>query len=395
MKILEVVPYFYPAWAYGGPGKIVYDPARFFAKQGNKVTIYTSDAYDDKSRMPEDKRIKNVANFQVRYFRNFNNLLTYRYNIFMTLGLYIHSLLEFYKFDVVHMHDFYTLQNVWIGFLSRLLHKPYLISVHGCLEEERLKARSIFKNLFLKFFGRSLLNNASFLIATSVNEIPAYQKFGVPKSKIKLIAHGVNKSEFSTQVPKEKCLKHFKLPPKKIVVTYLGRIHQIKGLDMLVEAAVQINNPEIHFVIAGPDDGYLATLKRLIKEKGMEKKITLWHGCFGEERAQLFKASDIFVYPSYSEGFSLGILEAASVGLPMVITTACYFDDIKDYNAGIIVDVDPKSIVRGILSLAGNRSRRIQAGKMAAKLIEDKYSVRAIGRQLLDTYNNAIIKNKR
>lgn len=390
MKILYVIPYFYPAWAYGGPGKIAHDPARSFSEQGHDVMVYASDAYDDRQRMPQEKRITNVEKFKVRYFKNFHNLLAYKFNIFFTPALYPVSLSEFYKFDVIHIHDFYTLQNVWIGFLSRLFHKPYLISVHGCLEEKRLQARSLFKKLFLKFFGVSMLRGASFLIATSVNEVLAYQKFGIPKYRIKLIAHGVSKDEFTTSVSKEKCRQHFKLSSKSIVVTFLGRIHKIKGLDMLIEAITLIDESNVHFVIAGPDDGYLSELKKIIQEKKVNKKITLMSGCFGEERAQLFKASDVFVYPSYSEGFSLGILEAASVGLPLVITTACYFDQVKEYKAGIIVELNPKSIANGILRLAKDKAKREQASKNALKLIEDNYSIKVIGEQLLDTYKSAI-----
>jgi len=191
MKILEVVPYFYPAWAYGGPGKIVHDPSRYFAEQGHDVTVYTSDAYDDKQRMPKEKYILNVSRFLVRYFRNIHNKLTYRYNIFITPGMFTRSLFEFHKFDVVHMHDFYTLENVWLGWLARLYNKPYIISVHGCLEEKRLEARSLFKSAFLYLFGQDLLKHASALIATSEQEIDNYRRFNIPKSKIKLIGHGV------------------------------------------------------------------------------------------------------------------------------------------------------------------------------------------------------------
>ena len=105
MKILQIVPYFYPAWSYGGPAKLAYDTSIFFSEQGHQVTLYTSDAYDKESRMPKSLHI-NKKNLKVHYFKNFNNFLTYNYNIFFTPGLFLRAIFEVKKFDIIHIHDF-------------------------------------------------------------------------------------------------------------------------------------------------------------------------------------------------------------------------------------------------------------------------------------------------
>lgn len=388
-----MVPYFYPAWAYGGPGKLVYDTGKYFAECEHEVTIYTSDSYDEKRRMPKEKYVTNIHGLRVRYFRNINNNLAYIYNIFLTPGIIIQSLKEFNKFDVIHLHDFYTAQNVWISFLAHIYKKPYILSVHGCLEEQRLVQRSFFKRTFLTFFGKMLLNNAAYLIATSPNEVEAYQAHGIPKEKIIFLGHGINPDEFQTKVDKQTARKHFGLDQKKIVVTFLGRIHRIKGLDNLVKAIQKIKNPDIHFVIAGSNDGYLSQLKEDIKKNKLGKRITLWGTCFGEEKSQLFKVSDIFVYPSYSEGFSLGILEAAAAGLPLIITTGCHFEEVEEYKAGIIVDPDDRKIAQAIEKLGSNQSLRQEFSHNASQLIATKYSMEVIGDRILTLFKQAVKKN--
>ncbi|MFA5932975.1 MAG: glycosyltransferase [Microgenomates group bacterium] len=390
MKILQMVPYFYPAWAYGGPAKLVYDTSKYFAESGHEVTVYTSDSYDEKKRMPKEKYVTDVKGLNVRYFRNINNNLAYVYNIFFTPGIFIQSLKEFNKFDVIHLHDFYTPQNVWISFLSEIYKKPYILSVHGCLEKQRLEQRSLFKQIFLKLFGKMLLNNASFLVATSLNEIVAYQEYGIPKEKIVFFGHGVNPEEFQTEVSKLVARKNFGLNRNDCVVTFLGRIHRIKGLDNLVKAIRRIKNPKIHFVIAGSNDGYLPQLKKDIQKYKLQKKITLWGTCFGEEKSQLFKASDIFVYPSYSEGFSLGILEAAASGLPLVITSGCHFDEVGKQKAGIVVDPDDEQIANAIEKIAEDYKLRIQFGKNAERLIFNDFSMKVIGDRIITIYQKAV-----
>ena len=147
MKILQIVPYFYPAWSYGGPAKLVYDTSCFLAASGHQVTVYTSDAYDAERRLPFNQRVS-IPNLSVRYFRNIHNLLAYRYNIFFTPGLYWSVTREINSFDVIHIHDFYTPQNFWVAWLASWYQVPYLMSVHGCLEDKRLAQRSIFKKIY-------------------------------------------------------------------------------------------------------------------------------------------------------------------------------------------------------------------------------------------------------
>lgn len=389
-----MVPYFYPAWAYGGPAKLVYDTGKYFAGCGHEVTIYTSDSYDEKNRMPKEKYVTDILGLKIRYFRNINNNLAYIYNIFVTPGIIIQSLKDFSKFDVIHLHDFYTAQNVWISLLARIYNKPYILSVHGCLEEKRLAQRSFFKKTFLTLFGRMILDNAAFLVATSPNEVEAYRAYGIPEAKIIFFGHGVNPEEFQTKVDKQTSRKHFGLDQNKVVVTFLGRIHRIKGLDNLVKAIQKIRNLDIHFVIAGSNDGYLPQLKKDIQKYKLQKKITLWGTCFGEEKSQLFRASDIFVYPSYSEGFSLGILEAASAGLPLIITTGCHFEEVAKHKAGLIVEPDGEELAKAIEKMSNDIKFRRQSGENAKKLIDNNFSMKVIGDKILDIYRQAINVNK-
>lgn len=96
--------------------------------------MYTSDGYDKEKRMPKELYVTKNG-ITVRYFKNIHNQLAYVYNLFLTPGLYLKALQEVPKQDCIHIHDFYTLQNFWIGILARIFKIPYILSVHGCLEE--------------------------------------------------------------------------------------------------------------------------------------------------------------------------------------------------------------------------------------------------------------------
>lgn len=386
MRILQVVPYFYPAWAYGGPGKLVFDISTYFAQQGHQVTIYTGDGYDQKQRMKPALRLRG-QNPQVFYFKNLNNFFAYTYNFFFTPALYWVALLNIKSFDVVHIHDFLTLQNFYIGFLCRVFHIPYVLSPHGCLEKKRLEQRSIVKKIFLNFYGYQLVKKADRIIASSKNELQDLLDLGIAQEKLTLLGHGIVLEEFVTKLSQKQAREKLKLPAKKIIITFLGRIHRIKGLDQLVKTiALLKDQPQLFFVIAGSDDGYLKQLKADIKTLQIGAQLKLLGTSFGETKNRLFKASDIFVYPSYSEGFSLGVLEAAAAALPLVISTGCHFELVKHRQAGFVVKNTPELLKKAILQLSQDKALRLQYGQNAKKLIKEKYAMSLIGESLLDLY---------
>lgn len=340
--------------------------------------------------MPENKKLTDIPNLRVSYFHNLVNSLAYKINAFVTPGMFLPAVDAVRWADVVHLHDFYTPQHIWIGLLCRVFRKPFILSVHGCLEQQRMQARSFMKRAILVLYGKQLLLTASKLIATSENEAAAYRSYGVKSDKIFFLGHGISSAEFHSQLTKIEARRKLKLPSGKIIVTYLGRIHAIKGLDLLVTAIDDLKSTGIHFVIAGSNDGYLPQLLTDIASRRLSKIVTRMGTCFGVEKANLFKASDIFVYPSYSEGFSLGILEAAASGLPLVLTKGCHFEEAAKVGAAIVVPADHKKLADAIMKFARNKALRDSSAKHAKDLVSSKYSMDAIGKQLSVMYSQVI-----
>ena len=120
------------------------------------------------------------------------------------------------------------------------------------------------------------------------------------------------------------------------MLLFFGRLHVKKGLDLLAGALGRIatDRPEVHLVIAGNDRRSFVPLSRPDAQLGLSDRLTYVGHIGGERARQVWAAADAFVLPSYSEGFSMAVLEALACRLPSLITTTCHFSEVAVADGG-------------------------------------------------------------
>ena len=123
------------------------------------------------------------------------------------------------------------------------------------------------------------------------------------------------------------------------IIGFVGRLDiYTKGLDLLIEAFYAFSKDKKTKLWIVGDSPQMANLKEMIAPLPLNDKITLWGRKFGEEKMELLQQMDAFVHSSRNEGLPTAVLEAASFGVPCVITEATnlkYY--VTKYNAGICV----------------------------------------------------------
>jgi len=169
MKILEVIPYFIPAYSYGGPVKVCFDVSKELVRRNHSVTVVTTDTLDEKKRI---KKLEEEADgIKIIRFRNVSNWMAKKLNGYLPLGFYLWTKSNIKKFDFVHCHDFFTLQNIIVSYFCKKYNVPFVIQPHGSLSSVRKNARfSFVKKIFLKIFF-NVLKNSKNIIALTENEI--------------------------------------------------------------------------------------------------------------------------------------------------------------------------------------------------------------------------------
>jgi len=180
------------------------------------------------------------------------------------------------------------------------------------------------------------------------------------------------------------------------VITFVGRIIYAKGVHDLIDAFAQVKNQvsNAKLLIAGHGP-YLEQLKKLAGQTGCGSDIFFLGQKDLQEVVDILSASDIFVNPSYSEGLPTSVMEAASVGLPIVATDVGGTREIIEHGkSGIIIAPgQPSKITEALLSLIHNHQMASELGEAAKRRMKQKFDWGQIVDSYVEIYNAVSVIN--
>lgn len=320
LKILQVLPYFFPAWAYGGIPRVVYELSRELTRMGHDVTVYTTDVLDQDKRCDQSGRETKVDGITVRYFRNISNSLAYHYQVFLPLGMrkVVQETID--GFDVIHLHGHRNFLNNIIHYYAKKAGNRYLLSGHGTIP--RIERRIFTKRIFDSIFGNRVIRDAGRFVAVSKYEVRQYEEMGIEQDKVDVIYNGIDIEAF-TDLPEAGAFrKKYGLTGNKVVL-YLGRITPRKGIDFLVKAFSMLDAADASLVIVGNDIGFKREVDKIAREKGVTPRIVFTGLLTGRDKLSAYRDADVLVYPAIHEIFGLVPFEAMMCGAPVIVTDNC------------------------------------------------------------------------
>jgi len=176
------------------------------------------------------------------------------------------------------------------------------------------------------------------------------------------------------------------LGAEDVVIIFAGGEWVRKGLDLAIRALAQVPDPRAKLFIAG-DDAAKATLKALAAECNVAERVIF--GGFRRDVPIALASSDIFLFPSWYEAFSLATIEAAACGLPVVATSINGTEDfIQPGINGDFVKSDPKHIAQVIEPLIQDPGKRQEMGRNARQLVEQNYTWDRVTEQTESAYQD-------
>ncbi|WFB68375.1 glycosyltransferase family 1 protein [Chryseobacterium sp. WX] len=212
------------------------------------------------------------------------------------------------------------------------------------------------------------------------------QYLKVPETKIEVIYQGCHHAFKEQQSPElMKAVKEkFKLPER--FVLNVGTIEDRKNLLNVVKA---INGTEIPLVVVGRKTGYYQKIERFLKRNKMEKQVLFLEGVSMDELACLYKLADIFVYPSFFEGFGIPVIEALfSKTVVVTSNTSC----LPEAGGKDSVYVNPENdldIRAKLKFLWENESERKRREEKGFEFVQ-KFNDESIAKELMSFYQKII-----
>lgn len=379
MRILHVTPYGGEAWAYGGIPRVVAAVTRGLARRGHQVTICTTDACDERSRLPAIARHEDGVD--VRVFRNLSNRLAYHLQFFLPLGLDSYLRDHAHMFDVAHLHACRNMPGVMAARRLTAARVPYVLSPHGTLPI--VERRFVAKRVFDALGGSRVVDGAARLVAVSSAERTQCLDAGCAPSRVVDIPNPVDDAPVGART---------RTANQRPTVLYLGKITPRKRVDLLVRAFAMIAAPDVALTIAGNDMGAANGVRRLVQDLHLDTRVT-WPGLIrGDARFALLAAADVLVYPSEHEVFGLVPLEALLAGTPVIVAddSGCG-DIIREIGGGLVVAAgDAHALAGAIDAVLSEPERWRREATAAAAHVRSNFAVDSVCEQLEHVYRSVV-----
>jgi glycosyltransferase involved in cell wall biosynthesis len=387
VNILHLTPYYAPAYAFGGVVRSVEGMARALARRGHHITVLTTDALDQHSRgnNPTDEIIDGV---RVLRSPNLSPRLRGRFNLSTPQGMKALACDLLPNMDIVHCHEFRTVENLLVTPDAAAMGKPLVLSPHGTLTLDT--GRSTLKIAWDRLLSPAVAQRFDYIVGLTVQEITdaqaLWQSFGRRQlpAKFSVIPNGIDPDEYANLPGREAFRERYKLGHARVCL-FMGRLHPRKGALLLANAFRAANISDARLVIAGPDEGEMAEIQALADER-----IILTGYLGGADRLAAFAAADIFALPAVGEGLPIVVLEAMGAGLPIIVSPGCNLPEVVEHGAGLEILPQIEPLAAALRTLLTDTNQREKMGNAAQKLARERFTWDSIAVQLEQVYNDTL-----
>ncbi len=384
MRILNICAY---TWAIGGPARIIYDHAGVAVQRGHQVDILSPmSPGDDLYPAPEGVRIIPVLRTPPfsRVFREYSTPL-YQY-----LKAHIH------EYDIIHCHGIWHFGSLAPFLLDKSVTK--VVTIHGLLDKWAIRHSYWKKKLLSIALQKRLLNRADLIQINNTDEQGDLLRYlGHQHPNVVIIPNGIPMADFETLPVPGTFRKQHGIPAQQPLILFMSRLNIKKGLDLLLPAFHQYAQryPDALLVLAGPDDGYQATAEAFIRDNNLTDRVKLVGMLIDDDKKAALADANVFVLPSYSEGFSMAVLEAMASGTPTIVSDRVGFGEvIRETGAACLTELTADSVLASLEKVLNDDTYRQQIRTTGQALVRQRYDIQVVADQLLDAYQSALDRRR-
>lgn len=358
----------------GGLASAVRALAYGLAGAGVRVSLFSLDLATvfGPANLPSHRLIKNfvVPCVFVPYLR-----LTWAPQLRSRLSHYCHE----QNVDLIHCNGVWLAGTRITRQVARNLGIPYLVSPHGHLQPWAMGNKPWKKKLAWRMYGKRCVNDAALIHAASELERDGACNLGInrPTATIPNIVQYPDHwpEPASDSDTRRTCL-------------YLSRIHPSKGLLDLVAAWKNVRPPGWRVLIAGPDEGgHLSQVESAVACAGLQSDFQFIGAVPYAERWRWYRRADLYVLPTYSENFGIGVAEALGAGTPAITTHAAPWRMLERANCGWWIAPGPEALMQALKQACTcSDVERKAMGERGQSQVQERFAPPMVSRSMLDVY---------
>ena len=366
MRVLMVVTLISPLGEYGGPLRVAINQSEALVERGHEVTIAGS--YSGYPSAPLD-----IEGIPALLFPASHVIPRSGFAGLAAPRLWTWLMRAAKEFDVAHIHAARDLVTIPAARICAFRGLRYVIQSHGMIDlSSRAMAKPLDAALTVPVLGRAhrvfYLNDRERCDLTAVmqgrdinlTELPN----GVPLAEITSTGgHGTE-------------------------VLFLARLAPRKRPDFFVHAAGVLSGefPTAKFSLVGPDEGEGGSTLSLIRQLDSDGATINWEGPLPptETLVRMARAA-IYVLPSVDEPYPMSVLEAMSVGLPVIVTESCGLASfVRSARAGLVVNESQTSLIEALRELLAHPEAAQQMGERGRDAVRVRRSMASVA-SILET----------
>lgn len=273
--------------------------------------------------------------------------------------------------DAVHLHSMWSASNLQVSSACVERQTPYVLSVHGMLDDWCMSQRRLKKTLFLKLFNRGLLNHAAAIHCTAQAELDQASKW-IPAGSGVVVPLPLDLSDYQSLPPAEDAVDALPgIKPGTPLVLFLSRIHYKKGLDRLIEASGILHKRGVNhqLVVAGTgEDGYPDQMRSLAASLGIADQTPFVGFVSGRTKVSLLRAADLFALPTSQENFGFVYFEALASGTRVLTTKGTdTWPELEQSGAGTIVENSSEAFADAIQHMLSTPNEQVSKAEKSGR----------------------------
>ncbi|MET3983476.1 glycosyltransferase [Streptomyces sp. PvR034] len=373
MRVLHAVTLHSPTHAFGGPVRVALNLAKGLRARGHEASLLAlGEGFPDP--WPTDVEGVPAALYPAK------RLLPLGFSGMTSPALLAAAGRLVRGADLVHVHLARDLVTLPIALAALRAGKPLVLQTHGMVDPSGKLLAKVLDAVAV----RRLLRGADAVLYLTPHE----------REALDAVVGGAgldNTVRLVNGVPAQEARPALSGPPR---ILYSARLQERKRPVDFVNAMSLVASrvPEARYVVAGPDEGEYGAVFHQMMTMRLDGSMTIPGALSSDQVLEELRRADVYVLPSVDEPFPMSVLEALSVGVPVVVTHSNGLArDVVAAGAGRAVEPGPEGVAEAVLELLDpgvNGAASLAARKLAA----ESFSMAGVLDTLLSVYTRALTR---